>query len=144
MKKEQTFIEFIKDICERPEMYCGKSFEAFSSFINGYRYAKKTLRKFDNAFSKGDKKLVESLIIEKEKAEELINGGYPDSYFIERLNASNLYNKSIEKINESEDGKTIEFLISGWTFPVEIIFEKSKWKINANRIIESRNSKTIK
>ena len=96
----------------------------------------KTLRKFDNAFSKKDIETLEHLIIDKQKTEDLLKGEYPDTFFIERLTRSDLYNKSIKRIYESENGRKIEFLISGWSFPVEIVFKKSKWKINASRIIE--------
>ena len=100
----------------------------------------KTLRKFDNAFAKGVTQTIQDLITDKEKTEELLNGKYPDPFFIDRLNRFDLYNKSIKRTFESENGKTIEFLISGWSFPVEVVLIKSQWKINVNQIIELRNS----
>ena len=97
----------------------------------------KVFREFNNALLTGNKTTIQSLIIDNDKAKILWNGKYPDSV-AEKLNVlSN--NQPIKRINESEDGKLVEIIASGWPFPIELLLKNDKWKVNAEKIIELRN-----
>ncbi|WP_299278953.1 hypothetical protein [uncultured Psychroserpens sp.] len=96
----------------------------------------KVFREFDNALLFGNKKIIQSLILENDNADLLWNGKYPDSV-AEKLNElSN--NQPIKRIKESEDGKSVEIIASGWPFSIELLLKNDKWKVNADKIIELR------
>ncbi len=97
----------------------------------------KIFREFDNALLTGNKTIIQSLILDNDEASILWNGKYPDSV-TEKL--SELSNKQpIKKIKESENGKSIEIITSGWPFPIEMLLKNDEWKVNAEKIIELRN-----
>lgn len=96
----------------------------------------KIFREFDNALLNGDKEVIQSLILDNEKAELLWIGKYPKSVAEQLSELSD--GQSIKRIYESENGQNIKILTSGWPFPIEMIMENGEWKINADRIIELR------
>lgn len=96
----------------------------------------KIFRKFDNALLKGDKKVIQSLIIDNEKADLLWIKKYPKSVAKKLSDLSD--GQSIKRIYESENGQTIKILASGWPFPIEMILENGEWKVNTDKIIELR------
>ena len=97
----------------------------------------KVFREFDNALLTGNKIIIQSLIIDNDKAEILWNGKYPDSVAEKLSVLSN--NQPIKRIKESADGKLVEIIASGWPFPIELLLKNDKWKVNAKKIIELRN-----
>jgi hypothetical protein len=96
----------------------------------------KVFREFDSALLTGNKKIIQSLIIENDKADLLWNGKYPDSVAGKLSELS--HNQPIKRIKESEDGKSVEIIASGWPFSIELILQNSGWKVNAEKIIELR------
>ncbi|WP_405569031.1 hypothetical protein [Winogradskyella sp. Asnod2-B02-A] len=96
----------------------------------------KVFREFDNALLKGDKKVIQSLIVDNEKADLLWIGKYPKSVAEQLSDLSD--GQSIKRIYESENGQNIKILTSGWPFPIEMILENGEWKVNADKIIELR------
>lgn len=99
--------------------------------------AEKTFRKFDNAFFNGENKIIEELIIDKGKVEVLLSKEHPDTSFVKQFNE--LPNKMLQRSYESENGKKIKILVSDWSFSVEMVLKKSKWKVNATNLIPFLN-----
>ena len=96
----------------------------------------KIFRKFDNALLRGDKEVIQSLIVDNEKVDLLWIGKYPESVAEQLSNLSD--NQPIKRIKESEDGNSVEIIASGWPFSIELILKNDEWKVNADKIIELR------
>lgn len=98
--------------------------------------AEKVFRLFDRALLTGDRKVIQSLILENDNAYVLWSGKYPDS-ISEKL--SELSQKDpIKIIKRAEKENLIEVIASGWPFPIEMILRNGEWKVNAEKIIELR------
>ncbi|MCC7454566.1 MAG: hypothetical protein IT222_10400 [Crocinitomix sp.] len=93
-------------------------------------------RKFDSALLKGDKGIIESLILENENAEILWKGEYPKDVALKLDEISS--SQPIKKIPVSDDGNKVKIIASGWPFPIEMIFINGNWLINADNIIALR------
>ncbi|OAD43837.1 hypothetical protein [Polaribacter atrinae] len=96
----------------------------------------KVFRKFENALLVGNKKIIQSLILDNDKADLLWKGKYPDSV-TEKLNELS-ENQPIKRIKESENGKSVELVASGFPFTIELILKNNEWKVNADKIIKLR------
>ncbi|MCH2196960.1 hypothetical protein [Kordia sp.] len=96
----------------------------------------KIFRKFDRALLSGNKAVIESLVLDIEKADVLWQGKYPNEVAEQLEELSN--KQPIKRIYESENGKSIKILASGWPFPIEMIQKNGTWKINAGKIIKLR------
>ncbi|WP_179018815.1 hypothetical protein [Winogradskyella forsetii] len=96
----------------------------------------KVFREFENALLKGNKEIIQSLILKNNKADILWNGKYPDSV-IEKLNEIS-ENQPIKRIKESEDGESIEIIASGFPFSIELVLKNNEWKVNSEKIINLR------
>ncbi len=96
----------------------------------------KIFREFDKALLNGDKEVIQSLILDNEKAELLWIGKYPKSVAEQLSELSD--GQSIKRIYESENRQNIKILTSGWPFPIEMVLKNGEWKINADKIIELR------
>jgi hypothetical protein len=93
-------------------------------------------RKFDSALLKGDKAIIESLIIENENAEILWTGEYPKDVAVKLDEIAS--SQPLKKILVSEDGNKVQIIASGWPFPIEMNFINGEWRINADNIIALR------
>ncbi|WP_452231292.1 hypothetical protein [Lacinutrix sp. MEBiC02595] len=96
----------------------------------------KVFRKFENALLVGNKKIIQSLILDNDKADLLWKGKYPSSV-TEKLNKLS-ENQPIKRIKESENGKSVELVSSGFPFTIELILKNNEWKVNADKIIKLR------
>lgn len=96
----------------------------------------RAFRKFDSALLKGDKAIIESLILENENAEILWAGKYPEDVAVKLDEISS--SQPLKKIPVSEDGNKVKIIASGWPFPIEMNFINGEWRINADNIIALR------
>ncbi|WP_162623316.1 hypothetical protein [Confluentibacter sediminis] len=96
----------------------------------------KVFRKFENALLLGNKKIIQSLILDNDNADLLWKGKYPDSV-AEQLNEIS-ENQPIKRIKESENGKSVEIIATGFPFTIELILKNNEWKVNADKIIKLR------
>ena len=93
-------------------------------------------REFDSALLKGDKAIIESLILENENAKILWEGEYPEDVALKLAEISS--SQPLKNIPVSEDGNKIKIIASGWPFPIEMYFINGEWRINADNIIALR------
>lgn len=98
--------------------------------------AERVFRKFDSALLKGDKAIIESLILENENAEILWAGEYPEDVAVKLNEISS--SQPLKKIQVSEDGNKVKIIAGGWPFPIEMNFINGEWRINADNIITLR------
>ncbi|MCB0851960.1 MAG: hypothetical protein KDD63_07065, partial [Bacteroidetes bacterium] len=100
--------------------------------------AEKIFRIFDKALLTGDRKVIESLIIENKDAEVLWAKAYPKIVALKLNEISEA--QPIKSIPVSEDGKTVKIITQGWPFPILMNFINGEWKVNAEKIIELRKA----
>lgn len=93
-------------------------------------------RKFDSALLKGDRAIIESLILENKNAEILWAGEYPKDVAMKLSEISS--NQPLKRIPVSEDGNKVKIIASGWPFPIEMNFINGEWRIDADNIIALR------
>ena len=138
---EKTILEFIEleDTMTEEELM---QF-AIESHKSEESEAEKIFRTFDKALLNGNKKIVQSLIIENEDAEILWSESYPEDVATTLHEVS--LSQPIKSIPISEDGNMLKIIAQGWPFPIEMNFQNGHWKVNAENIIELRKgNKTTK
>lgn len=98
--------------------------------------AEKVFRIFDSAILDGNKDVIEPIIKDNPDAKILWSGAYPSD--VSRLLQELSSNQPIRRISESDGGKTIKLLTSGWPFPIEMRNIDGNWIVNADQIIQIR------